>query len=85
VGRAILAGAPWLMKGLSIAGTAAMFLVGGGILVHGVPALGHAVEAWAATSGVFGTLGSMLVNAGVGIVAGAVVLAVVELVKKLRR
>ncbi|KPU93812.1 hypothetical protein APR50_25815 [Variovorax paradoxus] len=85
VGRALLAGAPWLMKGLSIAGTAAMFLVGGGILVHGVPALGHAVEAWAATSGVFGTLGSMLVNAGVGIVAGAVVLAVVELVKKLRR
>lgn len=85
VGRGLLVAAPWLMKFLSVAGTAAMFLVGGGILVHGVPALGHAVEAWAATSGVFGTLGSMLVNAGVGIVAGAVVLAVVELVKKLRR
>ena len=37
MGRAILAMAPWLMKGLSIAGTAAMFLVGGGILVHGLP------------------------------------------------
>ena len=38
VGRAILVAAPWLMKALSIAGTAAMFLVGGGILTHGIPA-----------------------------------------------
>ena len=45
------------MKGLSVAGTAAMFLVGGGILVHGVPALGHAVEAWAAPAG--GLLGGL--------------------------
>ncbi|MDM0122687.1 DUF808 domain-containing protein [Variovorax arabinosiphilus] len=82
LGRGILATAPWLMKALSVAGTAAMFLVGGGILVHGVPALGHAVEAWAAGAGALGTVGSMLVNAGVGIVAGAVVLGVVELVKK---
>jgi len=81
-GRGILATAPWLMKALSVAGTAAMFLVGGGILVHGVPAFGHAVEAWAASAGALGTLGSMLVNAGVGIVAGAIVLGVVELVKK---
>jgi predicted DNA repair protein MutK len=83
LGRAILAAAPWLMKALSIAGTAAMFLVGGGILVHGVPALGHAVEAWAANAGsLLGGLGSIGVNAGVGIVAGAIVLAAVELAKK---
>jgi predicted DNA repair protein MutK len=44
--------------------------------------LGHAVEAWAAGAGALGTVGSMLVNAGVGIVAGAVVLGAVELVKK---
>jgi uncharacterized protein len=81
-GRGILAAAPWLMKALSVAGTAAMFLVGGGILVHGVPAFGHAVEAWAANAGAWGTAGSMLVNAGVGIVAGAIVLGVVEAVKK---
>ncbi|MBL8969396.1 MAG: DUF808 domain-containing protein, partial [Myxococcales bacterium] len=37
LGAAILAGAPYLMKGLSFAGTLAMFLVGGGILVHGLP------------------------------------------------
>jgi len=83
LGRAILVAAPWLMKALSIAGTAAMFLVGGGILVHGVPALGHAVEAWAASAGsLLGGLGSMGVNAGIGIVAGAIVLAAVELAKK---
>ncbi len=83
-GRGILATAPWLMKALSIAGTAAMFLVGGGILVHGVPAFGHAVEGWATAAGALvGGLGSMAVNAGVGLVAGAVVLAVVELAKKL--
>ncbi|NDZ15355.1 DUF808 domain-containing protein [Variovorax sp. WS11] len=83
LGRGILAAAPWLMKALSIAGTAAMFLVGGGILVHGVPALGHAVEAWAVSAGsLLGSLGSMGVNAGVGIVAGAIVLAAVEVGKK---
>ena len=83
LGRGILAFAPWLMKALSVAGTAAMFLVGGGILVHGVPSVGHAVEAWAANAGgVVGTLGSMGVNAGVGIVAGAVVLGAVEIGKK---
>jgi len=42
-GRGLVASAPWLMKFLSIAGTVAMFLVGGGILVHNVPALHHAV------------------------------------------
>ncbi|VTU29747.1 Inner membrane protein YedI [Variovorax sp. PBS-H4] len=83
LGRGILAAAPWLMKGLSIAGTAAMFLVGGGILVHGVPALGHALEAWAADAGgLLGGLGSMAANAGVGIVAGAIVLVAVEFAKK---
>ncbi|GAA4333709.1 DUF808 domain-containing protein [Variovorax defluvii] len=84
LGRAILAMAPWLMKGLSIAGTAAMFLVGGGILVHGVPALGHAVEVWAVNAGkLLGSLGTMGASAGVGVVVGAIVLAGVELAKKL--
>ena len=44
MGAAILAGAPWLLKGLSVAGTAAMFLVGGGIIVHGISPLHHAFE-----------------------------------------
>jgi len=84
-GRAILRAAPWLMKALSVAGTAAMFLVGGGILVHGVPAAAHAIEAaLAGWGGTGAALGSMLANAVVGIVAGAIVLAGVEGVKKLR-
>lgn len=43
-GRGIVAGAPWLMKLLSWAGTAAMFLVGGGIVAHGVPPFHRAIE-----------------------------------------
>ena len=84
VGRGILRVAPWLMKALSIAGTAAMFLVGGGILLHGVPALGHPMETWLAQWGAaVSTIGGMLANALVGIVAGVVVLAVVEGARKL--
>ncbi len=83
IGRAILAGAPWLMKFLSIAGTAAMFLVGGHILVEGVPALHHLGESIGERPG--GGLLSMLFDAAVGIVAGAVVLLAVRLVSKLRR
>src|SRR3546814_13380332 len=41
LGAAILAMATYLMKALSIAGTAAMFLVGGGILLHGIPGAEH--------------------------------------------
>ena len=90
VGRGILRAAPWLMKGLSVAGTAAMFLVGGGILVHGVPALHHLVEGagsaaaqWPA-GGLWGLLVPNLLNAVVGIVAGGLVLAGVTLVQRLR-
>jgi uncharacterized protein len=43
-GRGILAVAPWLMRGLSVAGTAAMFLVGGGIIAHGVPVIHEALH-----------------------------------------
>jgi predicted DNA repair protein MutK len=81
-GRGILRMAPWLMKGLSIAGTAAMFLVGGGIIVHGIGLLEH----WAHELGSgFGFLAPVLFNAAVGILAGAVVLAAVTLIKQLRR
>ena len=90
IGAGILRTAPWLMKGLSIAGTAAMFLVGGGILVHGVPAVHHWVEAAGAASASWpvGPLWEVLVpnllNAVVGIVAGGLVLAGVMLVQRMR-
>ena len=83
LGRGILRMAPWLMKALSIAGTAAMFLVGGGILVHAVPALHHAVEAMA-PGGWAGAVATALANAVVGVIIGAVVLAVVTVFNKLR-
>ncbi len=83
VGAAILRAAPWLMKALSVAGTAAMFLVGGGILVHGAPPLRLLVEQLTARAGASGPLLPLLLDALVGIVAGAVVLAVVTLAQRL--
>ncbi len=84
IGRGILAFAPWLMKALSVAGTAAMFLVGGGILVHGVPALHHLLQAWSTGQGAWAiAMVEMLFNAVVGIVAGGLVLAGVTLVRRL--
>ncbi|MBP6599464.1 MAG: DUF808 domain-containing protein [Giesbergeria sp.] len=90
LGRGIVSTAPWLMKTLTVVGTAAMFLVGGGILVHGVPAVHHAVEALAAAAlqwplgGLWQVLAVNALNAVIGIVAGAVVLAGVLLVQRLR-
>lgn len=84
IGRGILWLAPWLMKFLSVAGTAAMFLVGGGIIVHGIPALHHLVTDWKTAAGGIGWLVEMLANAGVGIVTGGIVVAAVTLFQKLR-
>ena len=88
-GRGILWVAPWLMKGLSIAGTAAMFLVGGGILTHGLAPLDHVIERITAAAGSVPSVGGalawltpLLMDAVVGVVAGALVLAGVLLVKK---
>jgi predicted DNA repair protein MutK len=90
LGRAILAGAPMLMKTLAVVGTAAMFLVGGGILEHGIPPLHHAAERLAAAAGSVAGIGPLLkaltpllLDALIGIVAGGVVLAVVTLAKRL--
>lgn len=83
LGNGILRAAPYMMKSLSVIGTAAMFLVGGGILVHGVAPLHHAIEAFSEGRG--GALTGALLNGGLGIVAGAVVLAVVAVVGKVWR
>ena len=85
-GRALLWFAPWLMKALSVAGTAAMFLVGGGILVHGVPLLHHAVRSVTQDMDkVVEALVSTGFDAMIGIIAGALVLGVVTGVQRLRR
>ena len=84
LGRAIVAMAPWLMKTLSVVGTAAMFLVGGGILVHGVPVVGHALETFTAPLGWMGVVVSNLGNAVAGLAAGLIVVGAVQLFQRLR-
>jgi uncharacterized protein len=82
-GRAIMVAAPWLMKTLSVVGTAAMFLVGGGILVHGVPPLHHGIEHLTRNlPGMAGALSSALLEGLSGVAAGAVVLAAVLLFRR---
>ena len=90
LGRALLVAAPALMKFLSVAGTVAMFMVGGGIVMHGVPLLshiGHDVAAWGATLPMVGGLLHLLLplvtDALAGIVTGALCLAVVMPVTRL--
>jgi predicted DNA repair protein MutK len=84
MGRGILAFAPKLMKTLSVVGTAAMFLVGGGILLHGIPALGHAVEHFAEGLGWAGAIVSNLAGGVAGLIAGAAVVLVFNTVQKMR-
>jgi len=86
LGKRIVGAAPYLMKTLSVVGTAAMFMVGGAILTHGIAPVHAAVEQAAAAVGggaVVHALTSTLLNALFGIVAGAVVLGVVSVVKRL--
>lgn len=83
-GKIFLLGAPYLMKSLSVIGTAAMFLVGGGIIVHGIPAAHHFIEhaaqgALALPAGVIlEPLAALLLNALAGIATGAAALGGVK-------
>jgi uncharacterized protein len=92
LGRALLKLAPYLMKTLSVVGTAAMFMVGGGILTHGIAALHHAIEAGTAVlagvpgiGGVLGAVAGTLLDALAGIVAGGIVLAAVTVAQRIWR
>lgn len=82
-GAGLLRLAPRLMQFLSVAGMAAMFLVGGGILVHGIAPLHHAIAAAAAGAG--GVITELILNGLVGVVAGAVALALVSLSVRVQR
>ncbi len=86
LGGAILRAAPLMMKSLSVIGTAAMFMVGGGILTHGVPAVHHLIEGLAERSagaiGAAAVIMPTLLSAVAGVIAGALVLAAVTLAGK---
>jgi hypothetical protein len=91
VGRALLGAAPGLMKTLAVVGTAAMFLVGGGILVHGLGPLHHAVQVLldhigteGAAAGVARAVLPLCIDALAGVVAGALVFVGVGAAERLR-
>lgn len=84
-GAGVLAAAPWLMKGLAVAGTAAMFLVGGGILIHGIPGAHSWIEVSAdglapvpVIGGALQWLTPVMLDGVAGMLAGALVLATVS-------
>jgi len=86
LGRSIVIAAPWLLRALSVAGTAAMFLVGGGIVAHGLPAVHDAIHAFEARHAAesswpgspwWSALLGMLTNGAVGIAVGAVAVGIV--------
>lgn len=83
IGAWILRGAPYLMKGLGVAGTIAMFLVGGSIIAHGVPALHALVDRVSAQPGVVGLLGPTAIEALAGVVVGAAITGAVVLARRL--
>lgn len=90
LGRWLLAFAPLLMKLLSIVGTIAMFLVGGGIINHTIPLLHHItedtvdhLETIPAVGNIIGALTPTLMNFVIGMIAGAVVLLIVSLIQKI--
>lgn len=90
LGRFLLAFAPKLMKLLSIVGTVAMFLVGGGIIAHAVPAVHHFTEDTMHQVSLIPNVGTIidgliptLINMGLGFLAGTIVLVVVMMAQKI--
>jgi len=88
LGRGLLWAAPALMKTLTVVGTAAMFLVGGGILVHGLEPLHHALQGLMESvggNGVARAVLPLLLDALSGVVAGGLALAALTGWNALRR
>jgi uncharacterized protein len=82
LGKAMLVGAPILMKFLSVAGTVAMFLVGGGIIAHGIHPVAEAVEYVAHLTGPADWVVQILLEGLVGIITGGIIAAVVGVVTR---
>jgi predicted DNA repair protein MutK len=92
LGQGLLSFAPKLMKILTVVGTAAMFLVGGSILLHGIPdahhiadGAVHAAQTVPMVGGVLGWLTPLMMDALAGIVAGGIVMGAVAAVSRIVR
>ena len=83
IGKWLLLAAPKLMRALTVIGTAAMFLVGGGILAHGIPPLHHGIEQFAANFGVLGGNVALVLDMATGIVGGGLALLATGLATRL--
>ncbi|TCB66753.1 DUF808 domain-containing protein [Acinetobacter sp. ANC 4216] len=91
VGRGLLAFAPKLMKTLTIVGTIAMFLVGGGIIAHTIPWFHHFtedsvdyVQHLPAMGNIIGAVTPTLINLAIGFVAGLLVFIVIAIIQKIK-
>ena len=84
IGEFLVSAAPKLMKFLTIAGTLAMFLVGGGILVHGIDFLRYGVEGLAHLTGIFASATTTFLNGLVGLVVGVVMVGIMTMIGKIR-
>ena len=85
IGRTIIRVTPWIMRFLTFAGTAAMFLVGGGIVLHGIPTLHHAIEHRIhASAPNIASLLMICANGICGILTGTIILGVVAATRTLR-
>ena len=82
LGKILVNSAPYLMRFLTVIGTAAMFMVGGGILVHGIPYFHHITAMFGSMP--FGGLADILFNAVCGMIAGAVLVVLVSVFAKLK-
>lgn len=85
IGQFLLNAAPWLMRFLSVAGTVAMFLVGGNILIHGIPSFAQWIEPITSSTNALSTLAiSSLFNILLGIMCGGFMLGIMHIIKKIK-
>ena len=78
-----MAFAPKLMRTLSVVGTLAMFMVGGSIIGHGIPAIHHCSESMTELIPSVAFIASIVVDALVGLIVGAVCLGLMTVMKKI--
>lgn len=85
IGQFLLNATPWLMRFLSVAGTVAMFLVGGNILMHGIPSFAHWIEPIISSTNGLSTLAiSSLFNILLGIMCGGLILGITRVIQKIK-